>query len=240
MAEPGLGKLREVLYRFRGDPIEVLQRAWATLWMTFAGQGMARRPSSWLAGLAVPPYYGRHQLALLHPRGYTAPSAQIYHSDLRRGTNTSLADRVVIYQDAGGGHIGLGDRCTVNRDSCMQTGQGGAIEIGSDTHIQSRCQFSAYIGSIFVGDQVSIAPNCSFYPYDHKVATGQIIREQGLYSKGDIRVGDDVWIASGSVILAGVTIGTGAIVGAGSVVTTDIPEDAIAAGIPARIVGYRS
>lgn len=57
--------------------------------------------------------------------------------------------------------------------------------------------------------------------------------------KGDITVGNDVWLGYRSVILAGVTIGDGAIVGAYSVVTKDVPPYAIVAGNPARVIRRR-
>lgn len=52
-------------------------------------------------------------------------------------------------------------------------------------------------------------------------------------------IGNDVWIASGSKILAGVSIGDGAIIAAGSMVTHDVPPYAIVGGIPAKIIKYR-
>jgi len=58
-------------------------------------------------------------------------------------------------------------------------------------------------------------------------------------SKGAIRIGDDVWIGYGAVILSGVTIGQGAIVAAGSMVTRDVPPYAIVGGSPARVLKYR-
>lgn len=57
--------------------------------------------------------------------------------------------------------------------------------------------------------------------------------------KGDITVGNDVWLGYRSAILAGVTIGDGAIVGAYSVVTKDVPPYAIVAGNPARVIRRR-
>lgn len=228
------------IWRFlRAGPKTVLRRVWASFWMAVAGWGPFQRPSSWLAGLAVPPYYGRHQLAKLHRHGYTAPSARIHHGDLRRGAHTSIGDRVVIYQDVGGGPITLGDKCTINQDTCLQTGQGGRIDIGPRAQIQPRCQFSAYIGSISIGKGVSIAPNCAFYPYDHRAKPGQPIRGQGLESRGNIEIEDDVWFGTGVIVLADVRIGKGSIVAAGSVVTRDLPPASIAAGVPARLIGQR-
>ena len=58
-------------------------------------------------------------------------------------------------------------------------------------------------------------------------------------SKGDIVVGNDVWIGYQSCILSGVTIGNGAIIGARSVITKDVPPYAIVAGNPAKFVRYR-
>jgi acetyltransferase-like isoleucine patch superfamily enzyme len=63
--------------------------------------------------------------------------------------------------------------------------------------------------------------------------------EQGLYSKGPVVIGDDVWLGAGVIVLDGANIGTGAIVGAGSVVTKNLPNYAIAVGAPAVIKKYR-
>jgi acetyltransferase-like isoleucine patch superfamily enzyme len=59
------------------------------------------------------------------------------------------------------------------------------------------------------------------------------------WSKGDVAIGNDVWIGRGVKILGGITIGDGAVVAAYSVVTKDIPPYAIAAGVPARVVRER-
>jgi acetyltransferase-like isoleucine patch superfamily enzyme len=58
-------------------------------------------------------------------------------------------------------------------------------------------------------------------------------------SKGDVVIGNDVWIGMGSLILSGVKIGDGAVVGAGSIVTKDVPPYTIVAGNPAKIINLR-
>ncbi len=58
-------------------------------------------------------------------------------------------------------------------------------------------------------------------------------------SKGDILVGDDVWIGYRATILSGVQIGQGAVVAAGAVVAKDVPPYAIVGGVPAKILNYR-
>ena len=52
-------------------------------------------------------------------------------------------------------------------------------------------------------------------------------------------IGNDVWIGRNAVIIAGCDVGNGAIIGANSVVTKDVPDYAIVAGVPARIIRFR-
>ena len=74
---------------------------------------------------------------------------------------------------------------------------------------------------------------------NHRFADpGRPIHEQGL-ELAPIRIGNDVWIAAGARIMAGVSIGEGCVVGAGSVGTKDIPPYSIAAGVPARVIQKR-
>lgn len=54
-----------------------------------------------------------------------------------------------------------------------------------------------------------------------------------------VTIGNDVWIGHGSIILPGVSIGSGAAIGAGAVVSRNIPDFAIAVGVPARVIKYR-
>ena len=63
--------------------------------------------------------------------------------------------------------------------------------------------------------------------------------EQGVYSQGSIVIGDDVWLGAGAVVLDGVRIGKGCIVGAGAVVTKNLPDYAIAVGVPAKVTKMR-
>ena len=56
--------------------------------------------------------------------------------------------------------------------------------------------------------------------------------------KGPIYIGDDVWLGMNVVVLKGVNIGAGAVIAANALVNVDIPAGAIAAGVPAKIVGW--
>lgn len=207
--------------------------------MRHAGLGRFGRLATRLATWLAPPFYAREYLAKFYPHGYVSPRATIYHADLRLGANIFVDDGVLIFQDRHGGPVELGDRTHLYRDTHIQTGEGGCITIGADTHIQPRCQLSAYKADIRIGRGVAIAPNCALYPYDHGMAAGRRIEDQPLQTKGDIIIGDDVWLGTGVIVLAGVRIGRGAVIGAGSIVTKDVPDNCIAVGAPARMIKTR-
>lgn len=69
------------------------------------------------------------------------------------------------------------------------------------------------------------------------VITPNVCQEIVEYKR--VLIGDDVWIGTNAMVLDGVRIGNHAVVGAGAVVTKDVPEYAIVAGVPARVIKYR-
>jgi len=213
---------------------------WTLFWMHHSGLNFFGRFATRLAVLFTPPFKGRYFLARLNTQGYTSPNATIYHDNIKIGTNVFIGDRVVIFQNFEGGSVEIGDRVHLIGDTNIETGQGGSLKIGSDTYIQPRCQFSAYLAHIEIGCGVQIAPNCAFYPYDHGIVPGKLISKQPLSTKGPILIDDDALLGYGVIVLSGVRIGKGAVIGAGSVVTSDVPDGAIAAGVPASIIKMRS
>ena len=217
-----------------------LARLWTRGWMRFAGLSAFGRIATRFASWGAPPHKARVLLANMNRRGYIEPSATIYHSDLRLGANCFIGDRVTIFQRENGGPVELGDRVYIYKDTIMETGYGGSLTLEAEASIHPRCQLNAYKSHIYIGRGVMIAPNCAFYPYDHGVAPNKPIRKQPLQSKGPIVVGNDAWIGVGVIILGGVRIGDGAVIAAGSVVTNDVPDGAIGAGVPARVIKMRS
>jgi acetyltransferase-like isoleucine patch superfamily enzyme len=218
----------------------IVSNIWSRFWMKFAGLGYFGRIATWLATWFALPYYERRRLARYNPKGYIAPSATIYHPQLQLGAHVFVGDRVLIFQDKTGGSVELCENVRLYNDTYIQTGDGGSVKIGADTSVQPRCQFSAYKAPIQIGCRVQIAPNCAFYPYDHGVAMGEPIKNQPLQTKGGIIIDDDAWLGFGVIVLDGVRIGKGAVIGAGAVVTKDVPDGAIAAGVPARVINMRS
>jgi acetyltransferase-like isoleucine patch superfamily enzyme len=178
-------------------------------------------------------------LAYLTPRGYIDSATIIYHSDLRLGKNVYLAPRVLIVETADGGPVSLRDKVAIHRDTILETGKRGYIQIGADSSIHTGCQLKAYIEPILVGEGVMIAGNVAIYSYDHGMAPGQSIRSQPIKAKAPVSIQNDAWIGTGAIILSGVTVGEGAIVAAGAVVTSDVPAGAIVAGNPARVIKHR-
>lgn len=133
------------------------------------------------------------------------------------------------------------------------------ISVGSGVFIDHRAYLNCGTlnnrrGYIRIGDQVEIGPYSVLWGGGgieigrnaHLGAHVHITSQQGRPAprKGDpppvecapVRVGENVLIYSGAIIVPGVTIGDGAIIAAGSVVTGDIPPNATAAGVPARVV----
>jgi len=60
-------------------------------------------------------------------------------------------------------------------------------------------------------------------------------RRMGLEQARPVKIGDNVWIGSGAIVLPGVNIGSNTVIGAGSIVTRDIPPDVVALGNPCRV-----
>ena len=85
---------------------------------------------------------------------------------------------------------------------------------------------------ITIGDDVVLAPRVQVFAHD--ASTKAYL---GYTRIGKVEIGDRVFVGAGSVILPGVRIGSDVVIGAGSVVSHDIPDNVVAAGNPARVVG---
>ena len=109
------------------------------------------------------------------------------------------------------------------------------ITIGDNFYMNAGCHMQ---GDITIGRDVMIGPKTVIWGRDHGISREKLIRKQE-HNKKPIFIGDDVWIGANVTILKGIHIGNGAVIGAGSVVIKDIPEYAIAAGNPVKIIKYR-
>lgn len=91
---------------------------------------------------------------------------------------------------------------------------------------------------VTIGRKTLIARNVSINSSDHRIARGMDIQDQG-FLHGAITIKEDVWLGANVCVNKGVTIGAGSVVGANAVVTSDIEDNAIAVGVPAKTVKFR-
>ena len=126
----------------------------------------------------------------------------------------------------------LGRRSVVESYACINNAVGDVI-IGDHTRIGLHC---TVIGPVTIGSHVNLAQGITITALNHSFEdTAKRIDEQGITTK-QVIIGDDVWIGTNAVILPGVTIGRHSVVAAGAVVTKDVPEHSLVAGVPAKII----
>lgn len=114
------------------------------------------------------------------------------------------------------------------------------IEIGANVRIGAHCTIWGGVGTakVRIGDDVMFGPEVMITASSYRYNDGAPVTQQAS-DEADVVIGDDVWIGGRVIVLPGVTIGDGAIIGAGAVVTKSVPPMAVAAGVPARLVGER-
>lgn len=108
---------------------------------------------------------------------------------------------------------------------------GKNITVGENVFINACCKFQDQ-GGITIGNNCLIGHNVTIATLNHDFDP----KKRANINPSPVVIGDNVWIASDSTILPGVTISNGAIVGAGSVVTKNVEENTIVAGNPARVI----
>lgn len=109
------------------------------------------------------------------------------------------------------------------------------VRMGNGVRITGNVTFGSEPYLIEIGDNVTITQEVKFNTHDGGVG---VLRQKhpGLNVFGRIMIGNNVFIGSASQIMPGVRIGNNVVIGAGSIVTKDIPDNVVAAGVPARVV----
>lgn len=123
----------------------------------------------------------------------------------------------------------IGDH-TYGTPQVLSWGEGARLRIGKFCSIAQEVMI--FLGGEHRTDWVSTYPFSMFFD-DVRQVPGH------PKTKGDVTIGNDVWIGARAVILSGVSIGDGAVIGAGSIVTGDVAPYAIVAGNPARLIRMR-
>ncbi len=112
--------------------------------------------------------------------------------------------------------VTIGDRCMLGRNSSIV----GHLEI-------------------IIEDDVFFGPNVYVTDQNHSLESGDIPIGRQSSPEAPVRIGAGSWLGTNAVVLPGVTVGRHVAVGAGAVVTKDIPDNSVAVGSPARVVGER-
>jgi acetyltransferase-like isoleucine patch superfamily enzyme len=131
----------------------------------------------------------------------------------------------------------------------------GRLTVGKYTYGVENLIIKNYKGSeanVHIGKFCSIGENItiitggihpsswiSTFPLSERFASNKYLQKDMPSTKGDILIGNDVWIAQNCSILSGVRIGNGAIICSGAIVTKDVPDYSIAAGVPAKVIKFR-
>lgn len=126
----------------------------------------------------------------------------------------------------------VGSRSTIE-DFCTINNAVGDVVIGHQTRIGIG---SVLIGPVVIGNDVRLAQHVVISGLNHNYEDVTMpISEQGVRT-ALVDIGDETWIGSNSVIVAGVSIGKHCVVAAGSVVTRSVPSYCVVAGNPAKII----
>ncbi len=126
----------------------------------------------------------------------------------------------------------LGKRSVIESYCCINNAVGDVV-IGDYTRIGIH---NTIIGPVTIGSHVNLAQGIVVTALNHNFEDTTLrIDEQGI-STQPVVIGDDVWVGANAVILPGVKIGKHVVVAAGAVVTKDVPDYCVVAGVPARVV----
>jgi acetyltransferase-like isoleucine patch superfamily enzyme len=181
-------------------------------------------------------------------KGWTSRFNHYYVIWIKREFN-STGDRLGICRPlylSGGKYITIGDDFNCDQrlrldaiDQYQDEKYNPKIVIGKNVTIQKDCHIGA-INSIIIGDNVLLASKVYISDHSHGQFTEESLllppAKRKLNSKGPVKIGNNVWLGEGVVVLPGVTIGENSIIGANAVVTKSIPKNSLAVGNPASVI----
>lgn len=148
--------------------------------------------------------------------------------------NTEHGDSVDI-RNASVNRLRAGSRGKIRDFTILFGGPDKPVTIGDDFFIGTHCYVNGVAG-LTIGSRVTIAHGTMIFT-DSGPNTSPLLQKRFPITAKEVKIGDDVWIGAGCMILPGVTIGSRSVIGAGSVVKDDVPSDTIVAGAPAKVIG---
>lgn len=147
------------------------------------------------------------------------------------GKNVKFEDYCEIQGLCTGG-LHFGDNVTIGRGVMIRPSSYYGIDEGEGLIIGNNSSIGPYgfigcSGHITIGNNVMIGPRCNFFAENHVFQNSrQSIKSQGV-RRQSIVIGDNCWIGSNVIILAGVKIGSGCVIGAGTLISKDIPDNSV-------------
>jgi acetyltransferase-like isoleucine patch superfamily enzyme len=154
------------------------------------------------------------------------------------GDNVYIDNNVVLDAKGSESRIDLGDSVLVGRNSVLSCAS-ASIRTGDDVSIGPHCHVRAGLCPIEIDSHVTIGTHSVIISGSPGYSRLDIPMKSQVGSTQGITIGNDVWIGVGVRITDGVKIGNGCVIGAGAVVNRDIPDYAIAAGVPAKVIKNR-
>jgi len=182
---------------------------------------------------------GKRHLLLFIGKNVRLRGSQFVHF----GKAVSLGDAVQITAWGKEG-LFIGDYSWIGSYSFLKVSfslndAGRFIKIGKNVGIGEFAHLGG-AGGLSIGDDCIIGPYLSCHPENHRFLDSQeLIRLQGTERKG-ISIGKNCWIGSKVTILDGVHIGKNCVIAAGAVINKDMPDNAVIAGVPARVIRKRT
>ena len=135
--------------------------------------------------------------------------------------------------------VALGDDVYVGHYAILKGYYASDLEVGAASWIGQQAFLHA-AGGLTVGRRVGVGPGVKIITSTHELPADPAVPiMDGRLKLAPVFLDDGCDVGIGAIVLPGVTIGRGAQIGAGAVVTRDVPEGAIAAGTPARVIGRR-
>ena len=135
-------------------------------------------------------------------------------------------------------NVHLGREVYVGHRAILKGYYDEVMRIGDGTWIGPTCFFHS-AGGLTIGRNVGIGPAVKILTSTHAEAGREVPILHAPIRRAPVVIEDDADLGIGAIVLPGVRVGRGAQVGAGAVVTEDVPEYAVEAGVPARVLRTR-
>lgn len=141
--------------------------------------------------------------------------------------------------------IRIGARTLIGPDVSLSAGmwpgealapeQGWVVRIGDRVNIGRRCSIAGRVG-IDIGDDVTFAPDVYVTDHNHRYDDPDLPVATQWVDSAPVTIGPGCWLGTRAVVLPGTTLGRNVVVAAGTVVRGEVPDHAVVAGVPGRVV----